>query len=110
MSDIGDTKPPAPLPEPFHIPRAILEAWLKIPAGDYVEVKATRHDLDLLLFGLTKLGRSQRELQQCVIEWSNNRLVTANERLQESQRLTIEGDNEVRQFFAALMASAALGE
>jgi hypothetical protein len=97
--------PASPLPEPILIPFQLIESWLGIPAHDYVEVQLTRGDFDRIYGFVNKSYQSQGTFQQVMIDYSNGRLAEANKAMHEAQRLLIEGQNELRQFMAAVMAS-----
>jgi len=88
------------------IPASLVEEWYAIPPNARVNSTLTRQDLDHLFFGLLKLAQSEQALQSCVLEWSNSRLETANRAMFDSQRFSIEAQNELRQFIVALMVSA----
>lgn len=94
-----------PLPQPYMLPTQLIEKWLQIPANQYVEARLTRNDLDSLFFGLTRQSRSIQHLEQALVRWANKDVDEANKALNESRRLTIEADNFIRQFFAAIMIS-----
>jgi hypothetical protein len=104
------SQPDVPLPDVFVIPRATIERWLAIGQNDYVALKATRHDMDQLFFGLKKGFDAQQALQQCIIDWSNGRTPQANQAMVDSQRFMIEGQNHIRAFFNSLMASASVAK
>lgn len=110
MDQSKDTPPPSPgeqvLPQSYVFPTQLLEKWLAVPPGQYVEARLTRQDLDQLFFGLTKTLSALQSLEAALVRWSNNDLTGANEKLFESRRVAVEADNSVRQFFAALMISA----
>jgi hypothetical protein len=104
----GNSPPiaPRPLPEPYVLPPQLLEKWLAIPSSNYVTVQLTRHDIDQLFFGLSKGYSCQQFLHDCIVRWSNGDVPGANEALDNARRLAVEGDNNVRHFFAAIMAAA----
>ncbi len=94
-----------PLPPTYAIPGQIIEGWLKIAPTDYIQAKITRHDLDSLLFGLTKSVETQQLMHDCLVRWSNGDIAGANTVLDASKRKAIEAENHIRQFFTGLMAS-----
>ena len=117
MSDTGDKTgippppsgspfSPPPLPEIYQFPVQLLQAWTAIPEVAFVEAKLTRGDLDRLLVGLLKSLQAQNALEASLVHWSNQRLKEADVALYDSRRLNIESQNNIRQFFAALMISA----
>jgi hypothetical protein len=109
MSDTHDpTKPPSPppLPEIYQFPIQLLQAWTEIPEVGFVEPKLTRADFDKLLIGLLKSFQAQSALETTLVHWSNQRIKEADAALYDSRRLNIEAQNNIRQFFAALMISA----
>lgn len=94
-----------PLPPTYAIPVQLIESWLKIPPTEYVHARATRADLDSLLFGMTKSVEAQQSLHDCIIRWSNGDVAGANKAMDTSKRRAIESENHMRQFFSAIMAS-----
>ena len=110
MSDTGDKTgippPQPPLPEIYQFPIQLLQAWTAIPEVAFVEAKLTRGDFDRLLIGLLKSLQAQNALETSLVHWSNQRLKEADVALYDSRRLNIESQNNIRQFFAALMISA----
>lgn len=95
-----------PIPNLYMFPRALLERWLAIPPGEYVDTRVTRHDIDQLLLGLMKVFEAQEALDRVVVAWSNGQVQEANAALEQARRIRITGQNEVRYFFASLMFSA----
>ena len=97
---------PPPLPEAVTIPYQLVEGWLNIPAYEYVNLHLTRGDFDRLYGSLNKAFLAQSTFQQSMIDYSNGRLADANKAMNEAQRQLIEGQNDLRQLFSAIMASA----
>ena len=98
---------PPPLPDPFVIPQQLLDKWLALPLGHYVEARLTRNDIDQLFFALTRSFQAQQILHECLIKLSNGDTPSANVDLDRARRLAVEGDNNARKFFAALVSSVA---
>ena len=107
----GTPPPYAPpvLPQSYAIPVQLIETWLRISPADYVNVRLTRGDWDNLFIAINKLVDTQVHLQGCWLHWTNGNVSAANVSFHESQRTTIEAQNALRSYFAAVMASATQG-
>ncbi|MEH2705104.1 hypothetical protein ABIF21_000157 [Bradyrhizobium elkanii] len=97
---------PAPLPERYDIPTAIIEQWFEIPAQARVQFPLTRADIDHLIIGLLWTLDAQSKMDAALTAWSNGDLNGANKAIFESRRINIEAQNRIRQLGTALMASA----
>jgi hypothetical protein len=96
---------PSP-PETFTFPTQLLEQWMAIPSNERLTVDLTRQDFDHLLFGLLRSADATAKLQFVLVDWSHGKVQQANEKLIEFQRLHVDGVNNIRQFFTAVMISA----
>ncbi len=100
-------QPPEPLPESFNIPAALAENWLSIAPQTKLAVELRRSDLDSFHFSLNRCIEAQYVFQDCMIDHSNGQVEAANTKPRRSQRTLMEAQNALRQFMAAVMASAA---
>jgi hypothetical protein len=90
----------------FSIPPALIEKWVGLRSDQKVEIPLSRGDLDHLFFAVNNLAKSIGKLQSCLVLYSQGNLEEANTAMQESQKLVVRGDNEMRMFMNALMAGA----
>lgn len=109
------TEDNTPRPEPITLPLMpaaiefniqLLEQWVAIPQGHRIAAPLTRQDLDFLLFGLLRICEGQQAIDQVITLWSNGNAEEANKKLLEMRRLNTEAQNNIRQFFTGLIASA----
>lgn len=90
----------------FSIPVALIDKWVGLRADQKVEIPLSRGDLDHLFFSVTNLAKGIAALQACLILYSQGKIEDADKALQESQKLVVRGDNEMKMFMNALMAGA----
>jgi hypothetical protein len=112
MSETSDptrpTPPLEPLPESFSIPHVLVGRWLRLPTHAQIQVEHHRGDLDDFYNSLNRCIEAQYVFQDCIVDYTAGRLEEANWKLRQAQRRLIEAQNALRQFMAAIMASAAL--
>jgi hypothetical protein len=101
--------PLPPLPQHYEFPYQLLDSWYGMQPGAYVDVRLTQRDFDRLFWGLTKTIQALDQTNQALVDWSNGRAADADLDLYNSKRLLLEANNEIRQFFAAVMVSATTG-
>lgn len=91
---------------PYTIPRATIDRWLALPPDGYLAVRMTRRDLDHFFQSFDKLLFAQAQFQQAMIVWTNGQTDVANNLSENANRSLEAAQNNFRQFFGALMASA----
>lgn len=97
-----------PQPQSFQIAQGLIDRWINIAERAQITAAFTRQDLDNLFFSITRSNQATFHLQQCLILYSQGKLDEANKEIAESQRLVHEGDNYIRMFMSAIMASAQI--
>ena len=103
--------PPLPqtTPDTFAIPAHTAEAWRTIPPTLRLPFDLARQDLDRLFVAIQKNIQAVEGLQECIAEYSNGRLESANAAMQRSREQLIEAQSEFRQFMRGVMATATTG-
>jgi hypothetical protein len=96
-----------PLPELFTIPAQLIEDWFAIPSHAPLTVDLRRGDLDHFYNSIYRSIEAQYVFQDCMIDFSNGNVTGANVKLRNAQRRLVEAQNALRQFMAAVMASAS---
>lgn len=97
---------PPPLPEPFQIPQEYLEHWFGIDPGTNVTTHLSRADFDNLFASINQSALAIGFLQQSLVEFSNGRIRSADERLSDSRQAVAHSHNAVRMLFASIMRNA----
>jgi hypothetical protein len=86
-------------------PYQLLDQWLAVPDHEVIAAKLTKQDINHLLFALLRGNEAQVALQRTLVSWSTGKTDEANAHLVEFQRLNVDSQNNVRQFFTGLMIS-----
>jgi hypothetical protein len=95
--------PPAPVPEPFHVPEDAIQHWLTFPENEPLQTTLTRADVDNLFFALAKSYDSQHFLQEGLVKWTNSDVAGANIDLANARRTLQEANNHARRFLTGIM-------
>jgi hypothetical protein len=103
--------PPIPLQpaDPFAIPPQTAEAWRTIPPTLRLPFDLARQDLDRLFVAIQKNMQAVEGLQECLNEYSNGRMESANSAIRRSREQLIEAQSEFRLFMKGVMATATTG-
>ncbi len=101
-----DTTDQPPLPTAFLIPNALVQKWAALSGDAVIEATFTANDLNHLFFAIDCSLNATKQLQASLIAYTNGNVADANRLSWDSSRLMIEGSNNLRQFMAAVMATA----
>ena len=103
--------PPIPLQtqDPFAIPPQTAEAWRTIPPTLRLPFDLARQDLDRLFVAMQKNMQAVEAMQECLNDYSNGRMESANSAMRRSREQLIEAQNEFRLFMKGVMATATTG-
>ena len=109
--EVPRPSPPIPLqtPDPFAIPAQTAEAWRTIPPTLRLPFDLARQDLDRLFVAMQKNMQALEGMQECLSEYSNGRMESANSAMRRSREQLIEAQNEFRLFMKGVMATATTG-
>jgi hypothetical protein len=98
-----------PDPEPPPILQQFSEAqllkWIAVPEDAIITTPFRRRDVDNLMLGLFHLADAQSALDATLVLWSNGKPEEANQKLAHFRHLNADGQNRLRQFLAAIIAS-----
>ena len=110
-SEYPRPSPPIPLqaPDPFAIPAQTAEAWRTIPPTLRLPFDLARQDLDRLFVAIQKNMQALEGMQECLNDYSNGRMESANSAMRRSREQLIEAQNEFRLFMRGVMATATTG-
>jgi hypothetical protein len=79
--------------------------WIAVPEDAIIPAPIRKRDVDNLMLGLFRLADAQSTLDTTLVHWSNNRPQEANQSLARFRYQNAEGQNRLRQFLAAIIAS-----
>lgn len=88
---------------PTPLSQAAIDAWQKVPAGSFLELKLGKAEIEELYRSLSGVIQAQKELQQSLIEYSNSNYGNANSHLRNSQEDLLEAQSRLNRFMSALM-------
>src|SRR5690348_6343709 len=95
---------PRPLPQPlptsdsFTIPAQTAEAWRTIPPTLRLPFDLARQDLDRLFVAIQRNFQALEAMQECLSDYSNGRMESANSAMRRSREHLVDAQNEFRQF------------
>ena len=101
----GDPFPEPPPPLLYQFSEAQLLKWIAVPEDAIIPAPIRKRDVDNLMLGLFRLADAQNTLDTTLVHWSNNRPEEANQSLARFRYQNAEGQNRLRQFLAAIIAS-----
>jgi hypothetical protein len=99
----GPALEPSPILQQFS--EAQLLKWIGVPEDAIITAPFRRRDVDNLMLGLFRLADAQSALDSTLVHWSNGKPEEANQQLARFRHLNADGQNRLRQFLAAIIAS-----